>query len=307
MLDAEIEICKEKIKQTQDAAIAKFRQKISEETEKINFRKFVCTRVLNNTPEDRTIYLLGRIKDDPTDSKAVAILSKTEFSSDEMLGLGRGKSKKYVHNPAMKAEEYFHNSIFRKYWLQFSEMTSRVQCNFIYPATDMLVKKYSKQQMYTVRETADVYKRVTKALYLDSLDMSHCDWMYNVLDNKKEQDLTVFENEHFKLQKDFKFNEGDLSTLYLLAIPTTRTLKSVRCLSADHLPMLKSILAESYKVIETKFKVPSHKILALVHYLPTYWLLHVHFIHIEKQSRDTRDHIALEAVINNIEMKSDYY
>lgn len=86
--------------------------------------------------------------------------------------------------------------------------------------------------------------------------MSHCDWMYNVLDNKKEQELTVFENEHFKLQKDFKFNEGDLQTLYLLAIPTTRTLKSVRDLSADHLPMLKSILAESYKVIETKFKVP---------------------------------------------------
>jgi m7GpppX diphosphatase len=161
-----------------------------------------------------------------------------------------------VNNPAIQIEEYFHNSIFRKYWLQFSELTSRVQCNFIYPATDMLVKKYSKQQMYTVRETADVYKRVTKAQYLDSLDMSHCDWMYNVLDNKKEQELTVFENEHFKLQKDFKFNEGDLSTLYLLAIPTTRTLKSVRDLSADHLPMLKSILAESYKVIETKFKVP---------------------------------------------------
>jgi len=62
----------------------------------------------------------------------------------------------------------------------------------------MLVKKYSKQQMYTVRETADVYKRVTKAQYLDSLDMSHCDWMYNVLDNKKEQELTVFENEHYR-------------------------------------------------------------------------------------------------------------
>lgn len=91
MLDAEIEICKDKIKYIQDAAIAKFRQKISEDTEKINFKKFVCTRVLNNTPEDRTIYLLGRIKDDPTDSKAIAILSKTEFSSDEVLGLGRSK------------------------------------------------------------------------------------------------------------------------------------------------------------------------------------------------------------------------
>jgi m7GpppX diphosphatase len=44
-------------------------------------------------------------------------LSKTEFSTDEVLGLGRSKSKKYVHNPAIQSEEYFHNSIFRKYWL----------------------------------------------------------------------------------------------------------------------------------------------------------------------------------------------
>jgi len=75
--------------------------------------------------------------------------------------------------------------------------------------------------------------------------------MYNVLDNKKEQELTIFENEHFKLQKDYKFNEGDLTTLYLLAIPTTRTLKSVRDLTADHLPMLNSILENSYKAINT--------------------------------------------------------
>jgi hypothetical protein len=41
--------------------VAKFKAKISEESDKINFRKFICSKVLNNTPEDKTIYLLGRI------------------------------------------------------------------------------------------------------------------------------------------------------------------------------------------------------------------------------------------------------
>ena len=131
--------------------------------------------------------------------------------------------------------------------------------------------------------------------------------MYNVLDNKKEQELTVFENEHFKLQKDYKFNEGETTTLYLLAMPKNRALKSVRDLTGEHLPMLKSILAESYELIEAKFKVPKHKIIAMFHYLPTYWLLHVHFVHIDKQIRDARDHIPLEVVIDNIEMMTDYY
>jgi m7GpppX diphosphatase len=94
--------------------------------------------------------------------------------------------------------------------------------------------------MYSVRETSEVYQKVTKP-YLDGLDMSHCDWMYNILDNAKETELTVFENEFFKLQKDYKFNEGDFSTLYLLAIPKDRSLKSVRDLTVDHMALLKSI------------------------------------------------------------------
>ena len=83
--------------------------------------------------------------------------------------------------------------------------------------------------------------------------------MYNVLDGKKETELCIFENEHFKLQKDYKFNEGDLMTLYCLAMPKaakSQQLLSVRDLTADHIPMLKSLAEESYKAIEEKFGVP---------------------------------------------------
>ena len=119
--------------------------------------------------------------------------------------------------------------------------TGKVQCNLIYPATEMLIAKYTKQNFYSVRETADVYSKVTKA-YIDALDPKHVDWMQNVLDGSKETELRVFENEHFMLQKDYKFNEGDLATLYCLAIPKQiQNLRTVRDLTAEHLPMLKSI------------------------------------------------------------------
>ena len=60
---------------------------------------------------------------------------------------------------------------------------------------------------------------MTKSNFLNSLDGTHLEWMYNVLDGKKETELCIFENEHSKLQKDYKFNEGDLMTLYCLALP----------------------------------------------------------------------------------------
>lgn len=91
---------------------------------------------------------------------------------------------------------------------------------------------------------------MTKA-YIDALDPKHVEWMHNVLDNTKEAELRVFENEHFMLQKDYKFNEGDLTTLYCLAMPKQiKNLRTVRDLTAEHLPLLKNIAQESYKAIE---------------------------------------------------------
>jgi m7GpppX diphosphatase len=145
----------------------------------------------------------------------------------------------------VEQDEYFHNSIFRKYWVKLAgKSNNQLQCNMMYPATEMLIAKYTRQQQYSVRETADIYNKVTKK-YIDSLDQSHVEWMHNVLDNKKETELCLFENDHLKLQKDYKFNEGDLKTLYCLAIPKQareKKLKSIRDLTGEHLPMLKSMV-----------------------------------------------------------------
>ena len=286
----------------------RFREYVSEDADKISFRLFQFERELNNMPESRSIALLGRLRGDPTDCKAIAVLSKKEFSSEQVQELNK-KLK------TTEAEEYFHNSIFRKYWLGLGGARSdlnHVQCNFIYPATEMLIAKHSRQQYYTVAETPDTYNKVTRPQYVEKLDPGHVEWMHNVLDGKKESELCVFENEHFKLQKDYKFNEGDLKTMYCLAMPLkARELKlsSVRDLTADHLPMLKSIREEGFKAIEAKYGLPRSKVVAYLHYLPSYWLLHVHFQHMDffQGMTQTRNCIDLDTAISNLEISSAYF
>lgn len=112
--------------------------------------------------------------------------------------------------------------------------------------------------------------------------------MVNVLDGKKETELCLYENDHYKLQKDYKFNEGDISTLYLLAMPKIKGLKSVRDLKGEHLPMLESIAETTYQTVQEKYNIPKEKLLVYFHYLPTYWLLHIHVVHVDKQSIDSR-------------------
>ena len=76
--------------------------------------------------------------------------------------------------------------------------------------------------------------------------MNHVQWVYNIIDGSREKELTIFRNELFTLQLDYSYNKGDIETLYLLALPIQTDLKSLRDLTAEHLPLLKSIRDNSY-------------------------------------------------------------
>lgn len=76
-------------------------------------------------------------------------------------------------------------------------------------------------------------------------------WVYNCLEYKSEKERikydTASENEKndeeigFLLMPDLKWS-GKINELYLLAIIKKRNIKSLRDLTADHLPLLKNIL-----------------------------------------------------------------
>ena len=274
--------------------------------------EFALTRVLNNDPETRTIFLLGRFRRDPTQNQVILILRKTDFKEEKMTSLFPVMKEGYRGNYREKGgaappEQYFHNNEYRKFWYDLPKEFSRVQSDVIYPAPERLIRKYTRQNYAVVRETAQIYNDVVKPHYIDPMNMDHCNWIYSVLNREKEIELRVHENESFLLNKDYKFNEGDIKTLYCLAIPTQRDLKSVRDLTGEHLPLLKAIRDESLDAIETKFNINRSKIMSYFHYQPTFYHLHVHFTHCENTSWDKRDCVRLDDAITNIEMLPDYY
>jgi len=76
------------------------------------------------------------MRGDPTQDYVIAILSKTEFPVDTMQYLGRNNPVTNKRISASFVEEYFHNDIFRKYWINLDKNDSKVCVNFIYPATE---------------------------------------------------------------------------------------------------------------------------------------------------------------------------
>lgn len=97
--------------------------------------------------------------------------------------------------------------------------------------------------------------------------------------------------------------------LYALAIVTRRDVSSLRDLTAEHLPLLRNLLSAGTRFLSARFGMRPDRIQAYLHYVPSYYHLHVHFSHVSRRSPDLvpgRSHL-LSEVIGNIELCADYY
>lgn len=137
--------------------------------------------------------------------------------------------------------------------------------------------------------------------------------MYNILDHKKEVDRIAFEDpcqeNGFILLPDLKWDGTTAETLYLLALIHKRDIKSLRDLTANHLPLLKNVRDKCVDVIQQKYGVKRSQLRIYFHYQPSFYHLHLHFTYLKHEAPGIfceKSHL-LESVINNIELMPDYY
>lgn len=185
-----------------------------------------------------------------------------------------------------------------------------LKVSIIYPATEKHIAKYIEQKLFLIEETPELYQNVILPFLLR--DKFSLDWVYNILEHKQEQDKIVFEDldpqDGFILVPDYKWN-GQIESMYLLAISMDRGIKSIRDLNEKHLPLLEKIKTESLKAIKDKYGLDAKQIRAYFHYQPTFYHLHVHFTYLQYDAPGIfceKSHL-LNTVINNIKLKPDYY
>ncbi|KAG8247363.1 hypothetical protein J6590_062425 [Homalodisca vitripennis] len=138
-------------------------------------------------------------------------------------------------------------------------------------------------------------------------------WVYNILEHKVEVDRIVVEDEDpnlgFVLLPDLKWDGKQIDTLYLLAIVRPRGIRSIRDLTAEHLPLLYNVRDKVIKSIEEKYSIPQSQLRIFFHYQPSFYHLHIHFTYLPYEAPGilTEKAHLLSTVINNIQLRSDYY
>jgi hypothetical protein len=152
-------------------------------------------------------------------------------------------------------------------------------------------------------ETADAYLDKPMQEFIKA-EIEKKQWVYKVLSGEKEADQVIFKNSDFIVLPD---TEGaDEPGLNWMVIFTDTKLLSMRELTGEHIPMLKSVRDVVASLIPQGFSSP----MLYWHYPPSVWCNHLHVCAPCDMLRTTssmqRVHFA-DDVISNLSIDSNFY
>ncbi|GMI29561.1 hypothetical protein TeGR_g15042 [Tetraparma gracilis] len=198
----------------------------------------------------------------------------------------------------------------------------------IAPASEKQIRRAAPDEgSAMVRETPALYAAAVEPL-LASAAAASLAWVYNCVSLSSESERVLLNSgaasDGFILNVDTKWKkhcdcrlpreewkdheDTDLEGLYCLAIVKERGIKSIRDLTATHLPLLRSILSAGPAAIQDTYGVKPDQLRVFLHYVPQFYHLHVHFTSLATDFgvQCERAHL-LNDVVQNLEMDPDYY
>ncbi|CED83580.1 Uncharacterized conserved protein [Phaffia rhodozyma] len=273
-------------------------------------KQFDFERILNDDPALKTLCLLGKIPDKDGSLKQPAIfnLEKRAFNAK----LNDPHTTELLANLSnltiTGANDIYHWSTG---WLGESRPAD-IKVSIISPCTDVHIKKHSKQKTHLVRETPELYNKVTLP-FIQSFPASRTQWVRNILNGVSEQEDVVYTSPAplgFTLLPDAKWDRKTLATLYLTMI-SKEPIPSLRSLRAQHLPLLREMRVSAEREIRAKWPdVERGTLRFFIHYQPSYYHFHVHVTHVSYNGAlgmsVERAHL-LDNVISLLEIDGDIF
>jgi len=271
-------------------------------SELLDLSGFKIESLLNTDSRSNRLTFLGHFGADE-DSKVIVSIGNRPVDNNNLISW-------LESGPALKP--VLQNDIYGSFLIPANPNLSEYKVDITFPATDLHIKKAQAQKLVIVSESAEDYNNVLLP-FITSLPESRLQWVYNILEKKKEVERMIFHDPDsmtgFMLHPDQKWDCTDLETLYCVAIVNRRDLQSIRDLNASHIALLENVYKQGCAVLEEKFGLKKSQLRVYFHYIPSYYHLHIHFTNVHFDvggQQNARAHSLLD-VLNNIKIDSDYY
>ena len=256
--------------------------------------------ILDESPQNAQIYLLGEFEKNNNKEKFIIKLKKKEFDSESIL-----KDNSSLQRICSESSIYFSNDIYRKF-ISKDIQQNIIDIEFIYPINEKVIDKHRKVIYELFTETYEIYLNKTLP-YINSFDKSHVQWIHNILEGKAEKIL--IQTKDFVILKNYTNVENE-KIIDCLGLPFNGdNIRSLRDLNETHLPLLESFYNDGKKLIAEKYNCKPNELRAFLHYPPSFYYLHIHFLHISLENGGiyVNRAIDLNEVIQNIKLKNNYY
>jgi m7GpppX diphosphatase len=134
-------------------------------------------------------------------------------------------------------------------------------------------------------------------------------WVFDIIDGKKEKDQVLYQDDDFVLLPSDKWKNNNILEMRLLAFFTNKKLKSIRDLTGSNIKLLEKVKNKACEIIKNKYKLDEEHLKIFFHYRPSVWQLHLHFLNLEyktKSSSIEKSH-EVHTVIENLKIDTNYY
>ena len=188
------------------------------------------------------------------------------------------------------------NDIYEKY-----EATAKIDGELILCIDNNLARRFEKK---IVRESYEDYLR-----YIVKRDPKKDRWIYNIIEGTSEQETILHRDEHCIVIPTYMWDGKNVDKLHILCMPTDTSLRSIRSLTAYHLPLLEHMKRTTLDIIKNKYNLDETHLKMFFHYEPSTYHLHIHFVN--TSFHDARSSVEYSHELNNVMFNlsicDDYY
>lgn len=196
------------------------------------------------------------------------------------------------------------------------DLGDNLKINLIYPCTQQHIRKYSRQGVRLVTETADMYRDKVRPFVQAQRDAGRLNWVFNIIEGRKEVEDVIYRTPYdpettndqgFLLLPDLNWDRTTLEALHLLAVVERRDIWSLRDLRRSHIPWLRQMrqqLIDATVGVYGAQGLEADQLKLYVHYQPTYYHFHIHIVHVQLESGATQatgKAVGLESLIEQLE------
>lgn len=219
-----------------------------------------------------------------------------------MIWVNENKEYNFIINEKMDInkinfiEKIQENDVHEKYRVETRIEGELIICN-----------NYKEKQKFIKEVVKETYEEYLEELKNYNIEKDQ--WIYNIIDRISEQKDILYENDKFIIIPNYIWNKEEIKKMHILCIVKDKNLRSIRSLDSSHINLLENIKKEALKIINEEYEITENKIKMYIHYTPSTYHLHIHFVNIENMDVNSSVEYSheLDSVIYNLSIKDDYY